>query len=47
MVRLSAAGAVRAAVEGSACLALRHQWDKSAVRIPAKRGRSVLWELAN
>ena len=42
----AASGAVRAAVEGSAGRALRHQRDKGAVRNPAKRGRSALWELA-
>jgi hypothetical protein len=41
----AASGAVRAAVEGSAGRALRHQRDKGAVRNPAKAGRSVLWEL--
>jgi hypothetical protein len=43
----AASGAVRAAVEGSAGRALRHQRDKGAVRNPAKAGRSVLWELAD
>ena len=42
----AASGAVRAAVEGSAGRALRHQRDKGAVRNPAKVGRAVLWELA-
>ena len=42
----AASGAVRAAVEGSAGRALRHQRDKGAVRNPRKAGRSVLWELA-
>jgi hypothetical protein len=41
----AASGAVRAAVEGSAGRALRHQRDKGAVRNPAKQGRAVLWEL--
>ena len=43
----AASGAVRAAVEGSAGRALRHQREKGAVRNPAKAGRSVLWELAH
>ncbi len=42
----AASGAGRAAVEGSAGQALRHQHGKGAVRNPAKAGRSVLWELA-
>lgn len=42
----AASGAVRAAVEGSAGRALRHQRDKGAVRNPRKAGRSALWELA-
>ncbi len=41
----AASGAVRAAVEGSAGRALRHQREKGAVRNPAKQGRSVLWKL--
>ncbi len=42
----AASSAVRAAVEGSAGRALRHQRDKGAARSPAKAGRSALWELA-
>ncbi len=42
----AASGAVRAAVEGSAGRALRHQREKGAVRNPAKQGRAVRWELA-
>ena len=41
-----ASGAVRAAVEGSAGRALRHQRAAGTVRNPPKQGRSVLWELA-
>ena len=41
-----ASGAVRAAVEGSAGRALRHERDKGALRNPRKAGRSVLWEIA-
>ena len=41
----AASGAVRAAVEGSAGRALRHQRNAGAVRNPAKAGRSVLWAL--
>ena len=43
----AASGAVRAAVEGSAGRALRHQRDKGAVRNVSKQGRSALWELAS
>ncbi len=42
----AASGAVRAAVEGSAGRALRHQRAAGAVRNPAKQGRSALWEVA-
>ncbi len=42
----AASGAVRAAIEGSAGRALRHQRGAGTVRNPAKAGRSVLWELA-
>ena len=42
----AASGAVRAAVEGSAGRALRHQRDKGAVRNPRKEGRAALWETA-
>lgn len=41
----AASGAVRAAVEGGAGRALRHQRDRDAVRNPTKAGRAVLWEL--
>jgi hypothetical protein len=43
----AASGAVRAAVEGSAGRALRHQRGKGGVRNPAKAGRSVLWGLSD
>lgn len=43
----AASGAVRAAVEGSAGRALRHQRRKGAVRNPTKAGRAVLWELTD
>ncbi len=43
----AASGAVRAAVDGSAGRALRHQRDKGAVGNPAEAGRSVLWTLAD
>ena len=42
----AASGAARAALEGSAGRALRHQRDKGAARNPAKVGRAVLWGLA-
>ena len=41
-----ASGAVRAAVEGAAGRALRHQRAAGTVCTPARAGRSVLWELA-
>jgi hypothetical protein len=40
----AASGAVRAAVQGSAGRALRHQRAAGPVRNPAKAGRSVLQE---
>ena len=42
----AASGAVRAAVEGSAGRALRHQRVAGTVKNPAKQGRSTFWELA-
>ena len=41
----AASGAVRAAVEGSAGRALRHQRAAGTVRNPRKEGRAVLREL--
>ena len=42
----AASGAVRAAIEGSAGRALKHQRSLGTVRNLRKKRRSALWELA-